>query len=185
MRNVFFPPESNSDFQQHDWCKHQYTHFYCYSLRQHKEHTWRRERRREESNQTECIHTTSHTHTHHTHITCGANELQRFTDLSSRRKRSGNRRTAVKWWNRDIVSAASMPFVFLIFLRWQEYFMTSAVRKLWPLTSVLLLNAESKLMRFYGQGASSYALMLILICKSLKNMTWLLLLLSSPCSPDS
>lgn len=37
---------------------------------------------------------TSHAHTH---TTCGANELKRFTDLSSRRKWSENRRrTTVK-----------------------------------------------------------------------------------------
>lgn len=60
----FFSPGEQQRLPQHDWCKHQYTHFYCYSLWQHKGHTWRGERRREESNQPKCIHITR-THTHH------------------------------------------------------------------------------------------------------------------------
>lgn len=152
MRSVFFfPLESNSDFPQHDWCKHQYTHFYCYSLWQHKGHTWRGERRREESNQPKCIHIT---HAHHTHITCGANELKRFTDLSSRRKWSENRRrTTVKWWSRDIVSTASMSFVATgIF----QYLCCQEART-FDLCTVV---EGSKLMRFYGQGALFYVPML-------------------------
>lgn len=38
-------PGNDDNFTSQDWCKGQYTHFYCYSLWQHKGEMWKGERR--------------------------------------------------------------------------------------------------------------------------------------------
>lgn len=174
MRSVFFfPLESNSDFPQHDWCKHQYTHFYCYSLRQHKGHTWRGERRREESNQPKCIHIT-HTRTPHTHHVWSqwAKEVYwSFQQEEVEWKQEKNNSEVMKQGHRfnciDVFCGDRNISVPLL----------SGSSDIWPLYSCWRVKI-SEILRPRGFILCAHA-------ESLKNMTWLLPALSSPCSPDS
>lgn len=161
----FFPLESNSDFPQHDWCKHQYTHFYCYSLWQHKGHTWRGERRREESNQPKCIHITR------TQSQWAKEVYWSFQQEEVEWKQEKNNSKVMKQGHRfnciDVFCGDRNISVPLL----------SGSSDIWPLYCCWRVKI-SEILRPRGFILCAHA-------ESLKNMTWLLPALSSPCSPDS